>query len=212
MSIEPAGGQPNRPPSPTDEELLRRIARQDAAAFEQFFDRHSASINGILLRIVRESSAAEELLQEVFLLVWRKADQYSGRGPAMAWMGRLARNRAFDYQRRRGARPQIADSDQSMDLHSTGTQAAGGKNGASKPSHVSSVEAAFEQSWRADELRQALAQIPEEQRIVIELAFFIGLTHQEISDRTELALGTVKSRIRLGMEKLAHLLRAVGYP
>ena len=71
---------------------------------------------------------------------------------------------------------------------------------------------AFEQSWHADELRRALAQIPEEQRLVIELAFFGELTHHEISERTGIALGTVKSRIRLGMEKLAHLLGAIGYP
>ncbi len=207
MSVESANGQVNNSPSSSDharsdEALLRRIAEQDIAAFEQFFDRYSTTINGVLIRIVRDSSAAEELLQEVFLLVWRKAVQYDGRGPAAAWLGRLARNRAFDYQRRRGARPQIADSEQPMDSRE-----------AELTSHrFSSVERAVEQSWRAEHIQHALIQIPEEQRLVIELAFFLGLTHQEISDHTDIALGTVKSRIRLGMEKLARLLGAAGYP
>ena len=127
MSFAPADGQKNNSPpgparaEPSDEALLRRIAQRDGAAFELFFDRHSATINGVLIRIARDQRAAEELLQEVFLLVWRKAEQYDGRGPAAAWLGRVARNRAFDYRRRRGARPQVVDSDRPLDSREADT-------------------------------------------------------------------------------------------
>jgi RNA polymerase sigma-70 factor (ECF subfamily) len=181
-----------------DETLLGLVHRQDMRAYELLYDRHAQVVYNLLVRIVREASAAEELVQEVFWVVWQRADQYQGAGTVAAWLYRIARNKGLDHLRRQRVRPQPAPAaletlERSMRYF------------------TNSAENEVEQSWRRQQVTQALESIPNEQRHCLELAFFEGLSQREIAARTRTPLGTVKTRMRIGMEKLERILRAVGY-
>ena len=93
----------------SDETLLRLVARQNSAAYETFYDRHTTAVYSLILRIIRQPTRAEELLQETFWQVWRNAATYRGEGAALAWLLRIARNRALDELRRQKVRPQVAE-------------------------------------------------------------------------------------------------------
>ena len=184
---------------PSDEELLQLIAKRNADAFEALYDRHAQIIYNLVLRIVGETSVAEELVQECFWLVWQKASDYRGAGAAAAWIYRIARNRGLDRLRQRHARPQTV----ALELE----EAPGAFGGYGQ---LPSLETTVEQSWEQQQVRQSLASIPEEQRVILELAYFEGMTQSEIADYLSLPIGTIKSRIRLGVEKLERLLGATG--
>ena len=184
----------------SDEYLLTLVANQDVAAYERLYDRHARTIYGLILRIVRQSSVAEELLQEVFWQIWRDAGQYNEGGAAAAWMFRIGRNRSLDELRRRKARPQTDDDATVENAHRA--------LGAEQPSAES--EAEYQLNRHA--IIAALDDLPPEQRVCVELAYFEGLTHAEVSARLDIPPGTVKSRLRIGMEKLERSLRRVGYP
>lgn len=183
----------------SDEELLQAIVRRDADAFEALYDRHAQIAYNLILRIVGEPRSAEELVQECFWQVWQKAGDYRGAGAAAAWLYRIARNRALDRVRQRKTHPQTVGwetDEQSATFAHYG--------------YLPSVEATVEQSWQQQQVRQSLASIPEEQRMILELAYFDGMTQSEIADYLALPLGTIKSRMRLGVEKLERLLAATG--
>jgi RNA polymerase sigma-70 factor (ECF subfamily) len=93
----------------SDEILLQRVAQQDAAALEELYDRHAQVIYNLIMRIVRETTLAEELLQETFWQVWRQADKFRGEGTAVAWLYRIARNKSLDQLRRQQVRSQAVD-------------------------------------------------------------------------------------------------------
>lgn len=191
-TTDPGSLLPNSP-EPSDETLLAQIARRDGRAFEVFYDRHAPTVYGLLRRIVGNPAVADELLQETFWLVWERADQYTQQGSPAAWLHRIARNKALDHLRRRKARPQLAEPpDHEEDL-------------GWEPFLVSpeDVEEAAQRTWDRESLVAALADLPEEQRQCLELAYFEGLTHREIAERTGIPLGTVKTRLRLALEKLA---------
>ncbi|MCB0160792.1 MAG: sigma-70 family RNA polymerase sigma factor, partial [Caldilineaceae bacterium] len=116
-----------------------------------------------------------------------------------AWLMQIARNRSLDQLRRRQARPMIQDAPDQIVEELAGRDA-------------TTPDALFELTARRAHVKSALAQIPAEQRVCIELAYFEGLTHQQIAAQTGVAAGTIKSRLRLGLEKLEHLLRGQGYP
>ncbi|MCB9159238.1 MAG: sigma-70 family RNA polymerase sigma factor [Caldilineaceae bacterium] len=181
-----------------DDVLLRRIAEQDVAAYEEFYRRYAAQAYGVIVRIVHERAVADELLQEVFWQVWRSAAQYRG-GNGAAWLMQIARNRSLDQLRRRQARPALQDAPDRVVEELAGRD-------------ETTPDALFELAARRAHVKSALAQIPPEQRVCIELAYFEGLTHQQIATQTGVAAGTIKSRLRLGLEKLEHLLRGQGYP
>jgi RNA polymerase sigma-70 factor, ECF subfamily len=182
----------------SDEALLARILRQDSAALELLYDRHAQTVYSLLLRIVRDQAVAEELLQETFFQVWSKAEQFQGSGAVAAWLYRIARNKALDQLRRQKVRPQVAPGEQDA-LEDVAAPA-------------QDVELQVDQIWNRQHIRQALAQIPEEQRICLEMAYFDGMSQRQISDYTRTPIGTIKTRIRMGMNRLERLLRAVGYP
>lgn len=188
----------SRESSLTDEGLLARILQQDSTALELLYDRHAQTVYSLLLRIVRDQAVAEELLQETFFQVWRKAEQFQGNGAVAAWLYRIARNKALDQLRRQKVRPQVVSDEQD----GFDDPAAPGQN----------VEQQVDQGWDREHIRQALAQIPEEQRMCLEMAYFEGMSQRQISDYTRTPVGTIKTRIRMGMNKLERLLRAVGYP
>lgn len=181
-----------------DEALLRLVYRKNLRAYELLYDRHAQVLYNLIMRIVRDAGAAEELLQETFWQVWQKSAQYEGSGSAAAWLHRVARNKALDFLRHQRARPQAAQTGIETLEHS--------------PKHyASSAESEVEQSWRRQQVLQALESIPHEQRLCLELAYFEGLSQREIAEQTKTPLGTIKTRMRIGMEKLERILRAVGY-
>lgn len=176
-----------------DSFLIGRISAGNQEAFARFFDLHSPAVLGLLLRILGGRGEAEEVLQEVFLQVWRQADRYQpSRSTARGWLLMLARSRALDRLRRREARgrhEQEAASDASFSR-------------VAAPIGTTHLE---EKETR-NRVGSALNLLSAEQRRCIELAFFEGLTHTQIAERLQAPLGTVKSRILLGMNKLRQAL------
>ena len=184
-----------------DRLLLERIARRDATAVAELYDRHCRVLYGIALRILRSASDAEDVLQDVFVRVWTRADSYDERlGAPGAWLTRIARNRAIDKLRSRVTR---GDAHQPTEDQVTAAER-------TAVSDQPSPEAVTEQSRTRDDVRGALAGLPDEQRRLIEAAFFEGYTHSELAERFGLPLGTVKTRIRSGMlamrQRLEHVV------
>ena len=184
----------------SDEELLTLIDQQDIAAYEQLYDRHAQTVFGLILRIVRNQTIAEEVLQEAFWQVWKSAAQYRNQGAATAWIFRIARNRSLDELRRQKVRPQAAEHVE--------VEAAVRNSG----SHHQSAEYEAERQLNAERIQFVLGEIPVEQRTCFELAYFDGLSQREIAEEINVPVGTVKSRMRIGLEKLERLLRREGFP
>ncbi len=192
----------------TDEALLQRVAQQDVTAYEIFYDRHTRVVYSLILRIVRQTARAEELLQETFWQVWRGADSYRGEGAAMAWLLRIARNRALDELRRQKARPQ---SDETTVDEMARTEQMERAMAQAAPLE-DPVELTVTRRWNQQQVQIALAEIPADQRICLELSYFEGYSQREIAEHLALPIGTIKSRMRIGMEKLEYQLRSVGFP
>ncbi len=172
-------------------DLVARVANGDQAAFEQLYEQSSSLLFTLVSRIVGNQGDAADLLQEVYLEVWHKASNYDrARGTPMAWLVTLARSRAIDRVRALGSRGKgmtaSLDDTPASDLIASGTDAL-------------ELRAANE---RQALIWKALNTLPPVQRQAIELAYYEGLTHVEISERLNVPLGTIKTRIRLAMEKL----------
>lgn len=178
-----------------DRQLLERIARQDAVALAELYDRYSRLAFSLILRVLRSRSDAEDVLQEVFVRVWRKADTYDERlGGPSAWLLRIARNRAIDRLRAWRARGEPATPLGDPGEYSDPPQAVTRDT----PETLAHTAAA------AASVRVALQALPQGQRELIEAAFFEGYTHQELASRFGLPLGTVKTRIRTGLLAMQH--------
>ena len=177
--------------------LLDRIARGDAAALKFLYERCSGRAFGIALRVLRSRAEAEEVLQETFLHVWRHArDYHPWRGDPEAWIVTIARSRAIDRTRR--MRTAVAAQDEGAQVP-TSAVAPG----------PAPLEVAVQRQER-ERVQSALNVLPEEQRQVVELAYFEGLTQQQIAERTGDPLGTVKTRVRLALRRLAAALGGEG--
>jgi RNA polymerase sigma-70 factor (ECF subfamily) len=181
-----------------DLRLLQCVARREHAALAEFYTRHSRLVFSIVLRILRSRSDSEEVLQDVFVQVWKKADTYDERlGCPAAWLTRIARNRAIDRIRSKRARGEAIPSGNPQD-HPEAPQVADRET----------PELLAQEAATASSIRGVLAELPTGQRELIEAAFFDGFTHQELSERFGLPLGTVKTRIRSGLlamrERLEH--------
>ena len=172
--------------------LIRRLADGDSSALSALYDATNRLVHGLALRILSDTSDAEEVTLDVYTQAWRQVARYdSSRGDAVTWLLTLTRSRAIDRLRSRaGARKR----EQALD--------AAGELAADSPDPES--QSAF--SERARRVRRALSVLSPEQRQAIELAYFEGLTHVEIAERIREPLGTAKSRIRLGMAKLRDAL------
>ena len=167
--------------------------RKDRAAFARLFDHFAPRLNAYLLRLGTEPAAAEEITQEVMVTLWRKAALFDPEKASVAtWLYRVARNRRIDLLRR-GRLAFLDTVDAVLDS-----------------ADETDLEATVDLQRREAAVRVALASLPEEQLSLVRLAFFDGLSHSEISARTGLPLGTVKSRIRLGFTRLRRALESGG--
>ncbi len=188
--------------SQTDEMLFEKIARdRSQAAYSEFYDRFSPKIYALLLHMLRAEEDAQDLLQEIFVLVWQKAPQYlESRGNLVSWVMSLARNRAVDELRSRRYRehqqetdfPMVSEDRPEIDhlLVETRTPDMG--------LHAADAKR---------EVQKALKELTHDQRSIVDMAYFGGLTHVEIADRLEMPVGTVKTKMRQAVMKMGRVLR-----
>jgi RNA polymerase sigma-70 factor, ECF subfamily len=172
-----------------DEDLMPLVGEKDPEAFEVFYDRHGGAAYSIDYRIVGDRTSAEDVTQEAFLSIWRSGARYDrARGGVRAWTLGIVRNRAIDALRRQAGRaPKLSfDDDAALEQ---------------RPSPNYTDEQALQRD-EARRLRGALSELPGEQSKVIELAYFGGFSHSEIAEMLSMPLGTVKGRMRLGIEKI----------
>jgi len=171
-----------------DATLLTRLLKKDVSAFEQLYERHSRLVYGLVLRILQQAATSEEVVQDVFLQLWRNAGQYdAARGPFVPWLLTMARNRALDHLRRKSERQRRLEE---------------------QTDHLPSVfaspnyEQALDEKRKAERVRALMASLAPQQKRAIELAYFEGMSHTEIAAALREPLGTVKSWIRSGLLRL----------
>jgi len=184
---EPAPSEPFvDDPSLSDGDLIRRVARRDANAFEALYRRYSRSVFGLALRRLGDRMSAEDAVQETFAAIWRSARTYKAdRGAGAPWLYAVARNAIVDRSRGRGEPP---------------------GEGPELPSDDPSPAERAEESYTAWRVHRALESIGGKEREVIELAYYGGLSQSEVADFLNIPLGTVKTRTRAGLGHLADLL------
>ncbi len=174
---------------PNDFELMRGVAQGDRQAFAQFYDRYSTLLYSTAVRVLNDAKEAEDVLQEVFLQIWDRARQYDAAvGKPLNWAITLTRNKAIDRLRATRRRFRLADDAAGQTVEISGTQKA----------PVDEISGGEQSAM----VRSAVGGLPADQRKAIELAFFGGLTQQEISESLGEPLGTIKARIRRGLMKL----------
>jgi RNA polymerase sigma-70 factor (ECF subfamily) len=178
-----------------DDQLVLRIAAGEAAALETLYDRYVRQCFGLALRMVSEPALAEEVVQEVFLKLWSRPDSYSAhKGAFVSWLLSLVHHRCVDELRKRSRTEVALDSEQPLSVLNT------------RPDPQPDPS---EQVWVLEQqrvVRQALTELPENQRQVLELAYFGGLSQSQIAERLSQPLGTVKTRMRMGLQNLRQLL------
>ncbi len=183
---------------PTDEQLISEICKGEESALEVLYERYQRYAYALAYRMLRDPVASEDIVQDAFLSIWRKASSYQAQnGSVQSWIQAIVRHRAIDKIRASAHR----------DYQWTAFQV---ENEQDPPSEEPDV---WEQAWQSEQhriIREVMQQIPAEQRMVIELAYFRGLTHAEISEQCQIPLGTVKGRMRLGLQKMKALLAESG--
>lgn len=189
-------------PSPnndlSDEALLNAVAGGAVWALESLYDRYSRMLYSLAYRMVADPQTAEDLIQDSFLSIWRRATSFTPTaGTARNWLISILHHRAIDYLRRARRRSVIQEAPlEEADFDET-----------------TAFPDAWDEAWRnvkSSQVRAALMKIPTDQRLVIELAYFQGWTHTEIAEGTQIPLGTVKARIRLGLIRLKRELTQLG--
>jgi RNA polymerase sigma-70 factor (ECF subfamily) len=180
----------------SDEQLMSHIAEGQEAALALLYERYAAAVMGLAFKVVGDRSVAEEIVQETFYRVWDKSRSFhEQKGSVTSWLFRIARNLAIDSLRRQQVRPQAVESEPEAE-HIERTRS----------SSANVVEAAW-LAIKREQVQTALRQLPEEQRQVMELAYFGGLTRREIAAETGVALGTIHTRARLALQKLQQTLQ-----
>jgi RNA polymerase sigma-70 factor (ECF subfamily) len=176
----------------SDDILVTQVARGNSAALETLYDRYASTVLGLSLKVIGDQALAEDVLQETFWRVWQSAATYQPqRGSFAGWLFRIARNLAIDAYRRRSVRPQATPSmDESEPVLDQ------------VPDPNVDVAEQVLANIQNREVRVALLSLPRVQRQVIEMAYFYGMTRQEIAEATGEALGTIHTRARLALQKL----------
>jgi len=176
-----------------DDELMVRLGGRDLAAFEALYDRYGDLVYSVSLRVVGDTYVAEDVTQDVFMRVWRRPDQFDAqRGKFVTWLLSVARNRSIDHRRsqsRRLRHETLPSADDDEDLLPAGDE----RDDPALAAVLSDERGA---------VRRAMEALPPEQKLAIQLAYFGGLTQLEIANKTGQPLGTIKTRIRLGMQKM----------
>ena len=176
-----------------DEDLMVMVERKDPTAFEVLYDRHGGAAYSLAHRIVGSPEGAEDVVQEAFLSIWRSGAHFdSARGSVRSWTLGVVRNRSIDALRRQSGKAPKLDFDDDATLE------------AQDSGELTDAEAIRRET--ASRVRGALNELPHEQSEVIGLAYFGGFTHSEIAEMLSMPLGTVKGRMRLGLEKVRLLL------
>ncbi len=166
----------------SDSRLILAVRLGDQQAMGELYDRYSSLIYSVALRVLGESSAAEDVLQEVFMQLWRKPAVFdAARGSLAAWLAVIARNRAIDVVRKRKPETDLEDLTVFVEPDLAGEA---------------------ERKRAAEQIRRKLGEMPEPQRSALEMAYFEGLTHSEIAEKTGTPLGTIKTRIRTALTTL----------
>ena len=175
-------------PAPDDAALLQMVRRGDEAAMGSLYDRYGKVVYSVALRVLRDPASAEDVLQEIFMQIWRNPDSFiATRGTLGGWLAVVSRNRSIDTLRRKKPSEQVDE----MQL----------------PSNYNLADEAI-RSGMMDKARVIIQRLPAEQRKTLEMAFFDGLTHSEIAEMTGDPLGTVKTRIRSALLTLRKALQA----
>lgn len=175
---------------PTDDAtLVKRVAEGDHDAFASLYDRHGALVFGIAKRVLANREQAEDVTQSVFLQIWTRPEMFAG-GNFAAWVARVARNASLDVLRSAAVRTRAPEP--SLDVPADGA-----------------LEDQVFERVRSSALSAAVAALPEDQRVAIEQAYFAGLSYREVAERLNEPLGTVKSRIRMGLRKLFESMQQV---
>ena len=190
--------QPKRLSQEEERRLLARLKARDESALSELYDEMAPWVLGLAYRILQDDDEAEEVVGNVFTQVWRHADRHDARrGPLVPWILSIARNRALDLLRRRRRWWRKAER----------WERARVIDGSDNTPAASAAEASVPGFPVHREVHQALAALPEEQRRVVALAYFEGLSHSEIAKRLDVPLGTVKTRMRIAQGKLADALQ-----
>jgi len=181
--------------SASDEALMKAISRRRYDALAELYDRHGKRLRATIDGVVHEEADADDVLQEIFVQIWDEAVRYSPKaGKPLGWMVTIARRRAIDRLRRRQAYSRVRERYQERVTH-----------------EASNLPRQADDVFMLNDLRHFLngcmRVLPRLQREAVELAFFKGLSHREIAAATRAPLGTVKTRLELGLQKLTHALR-----
>jgi RNA polymerase sigma-70 factor (ECF subfamily) len=195
---------------PDDGLLLRRVAGGDEAAFMTLYDRHADALFGTTVRFLRDRESAAEVLQDVFMAIWQRADQYDPRfGSAFGWLLGIARNRAIDRLRAESRRPRAVhawtDDPDAKDTVDLLDWAGRRRDGPAEDDPVIEVD----RRWTRSLVRTTLAEMPPDERQVVVLAYDRALSQSEIADRLGIPIGTVKSRTRRALARLRSRLADV---
>ena len=195
-------GPPVTDAPPNDAELIRRMARGDEAAVGALYDRYGSVLYAAAYRIVGQKADAEEVVMETFAQAWRDAARFDdARGSVAAWLTMIARSRALDQIRSRDRRDRLTTSVARQDQ----VEAQGAAGWGRDPGYQ------VEQAERQKRVAAALESLAPAQRQAIEMAYYEGLSQSEIAERLNEPLGTIKTRVRLGMMKLREVLRPYYY-
>lgn len=179
---------PDPPVASPDARLMRRVAAGDVTAFEQVYDRHATVAFAIAMGVLHDRRGSEDVCQEAFFAVWRSAGKFdAARGSLRSWLLRIVRNRAIDAARSRSVPGRQLEPREHLLEHEPAAER---------------TEAQAIGNLQAATARAAIHTLPDEQRQAIVLSFYGGLTHTEIATHIEQPLGTVKGRVRLGLQKL----------
>ena len=177
-----------------DEALMKAISRRRYDALAELYDRHGKRLRATIDGVVHEETEADDVLQEIFIQIWKEAGRYSPKaGKPLGWMVTIARRRAIDRLRRRQAYSRVRERYQKRVIQQAPT-----------PREADDV---FVLNDLRHFLKQCMRVLPRLQREALELAFFKGLSHRDIAAATHAPLGTVKTRLELGLKKLTHMLR-----
>jgi len=195
---------------PDDGLLLRRVAGGDEAAFMTLYDRHADALFGTTVRFLRDRESAAEVVQDVFVAIWLRADQYDPRfGSALGWLLGIARNRAIDRLRAESRRPRAVhawagdpEANETVDLLDWAGRR---RDGSVEGDPVIEVD----RRWTRSLVRSTLAEMPPDERQVVVLAYDQALSQSEIADRLGMPIGTVKSRTRRALARLRSRLADV---